>query len=80
MRPLEMKTPGRGNGAGAGEMSVESGIDKANGTPHVPTCYCRPGHTCGWHHLRSRIDEAFARARSLRLQAVGEPGRGGAWS
>jgi len=36
LRPHDMKTPGRGNGAGA-EGGVERGIDKANGTPQGPT-------------------------------------------
>ena len=46
---------------------------------HAALCLCRNSTLCGWCHLRRRIDEAFARARSLRLQSLGEPGRGGAW-
>lgn len=80
MRPLDAKKTPAGRRA-LGDAVVQRGSDKAKNTAQGPSlCLCRSNVICGWCFLRLRVDEAFARARSLRLQAVGEPGRGGAWS
>lgn len=75
-----MKTPRAVGARGVGEAGQASNL-KTDGTAHGPSlCLCNIDVFCGWCLLRLRIDEAFARARSLRLQSIGEPGRGGAWS
>lgn len=73
-----MKTSDRGRGAGVDEAGQANNL-KTDGNAHGRhLCLCSVNVICGWCFLRLRVDEAFARARSLRLQAVGEPGRGGA--
>ncbi len=64
---------------GASDAKVQSKDDKTNYTAQGRSlCLCRSSVICGWCFLRLRVDETLARTGSLRLQAVGEPGRGGA--
>lgn len=80
MRRPDVKTPGRGSGAGVGEAGEEGNLGKHSNKHGRSLCLCSANVICGLCFFRLRAEETFARARSLRLQAVGEPGLGGAWS
>jgi len=75
-RPNVATPPGA---VASGKAGAERRIDKTDFTAHGRSlCLCRSSVICGWCFLRLRVDETLARTGSLPLQAVGEPGRGGA--
>jgi len=79
MRPLDLKTPGRGDGAGAWQ-SREAGNLKAKNNAHGPVaCQCRINQGClfcrRWDRTIRGIDAR--RADSLRRQSMGDLMRAG---
>jgi hypothetical protein len=77
-RPNVATPPGA---VASGKAVAARRIDRTNFTAHGRSlCLRRSSVIGGWCFLRLRVDEILARTGSLRLQAVGEPGRGGAGS